>query len=352
MAPVELPRGGRVLLRLPNWLGDVVLCSPGVAALRKARPDLALTALVKPSARAAAEGLEGLGAVLTLSGDSPGEVLSDARRLREGRFDAAVIFPKGLREALLAWRAGIPVRTGLATDHRSALLTHPVAFDREAWHLHHARQFASVLGPLGVVPGSYAPAFAVSADGEEEADAVLAKHGVGGAFAVFHVAASKAPRAWHGERFGRVAAGLREEAGLLPVLVGTSAERSQHAALLAACPGAVDLAGETTLMGMAGVLRRARLFVGNDSGPMHVAAAVGTPVAAVFGPGAAHKTAPQVPGSRIRVVSADLPCSPCRQAFWKECRPGASGKPPCLEGVSAGAVLAASLDLLARSGNA
>jgi ADP-heptose:LPS heptosyltransferase len=108
----------------------------------------------------------------------------------------------------------------------------------------------------------------------------------------------------------------------------------------------VDLAGKTTLKGMAAVLERATLFVGNDSGPMHVAAAVGTKVVAVFGPGAPYKTAPYLAPDRVRVVYASLPCSPCRQAFWRDCSPGPSGKPPCLEGVPPGAVLSACVEMV------
>jgi ADP-heptose:LPS heptosyltransferase len=82
---------------------------------------------------------------------------------------------------------------------------------------------------------------------------------------------------------------------------------------------------------------------------MHVAAAVGTRVAAVFGPGAPHKTAPFLPAGRFRVVYAGLPCSPCRQAFWRDCSPSFSGKPPCLEGVIEDALLHACLELVGES---
>jgi len=97
---------------------------------------------------------------------------------------------------------------------------------------------------------------------------------------------------------------------------------------------------------MAALVERCALFLGNDSGPMHVAAAVGTPTVAVFGPGVPTKTAPYVPEDRRREVTRSYPCAPCRQDFFRECSPAPSGKPWCLESVGPDEVLQAALDLL------
>jgi len=345
---VHLPLGARLLVRLPNWLGDVVLCTPALGALAEARPDLRLTALVKPGLGDLVRTLPGVEEVLVLGGTSANALRNQARDLRDRGFAAALIFPKGFREALLARMSGIPVRCGLDTDHRRLLLTHPVSFGREEWHRHHSLQFGSVVSPLGVDASGVPARFPLLEADREEARRILVSAGLEHRrFAVYHVAASKAPRAWHPERFGTVAAGLFGEADLVPVLVGAPSDGPVHALLRAVCPDAVDLAGKTSLRGMAALLERASLFVGNDSGPMHLAAALGTPVVAVFGPGSPAKTAPQIPGGRVRVIHAALPCSPCRQSFWKECSPSPAGKPPCLEAISAGAVLAAARELLA-----
>ena len=346
---VQLPHGARLLVRLPNWLGDVILTTPALQALRRARPDLRLTALVKPSAAVAVRGLPGLEEVRLLEDTSFSGTWRLARELRREGFAAALIFPKGFREAALAFLARIPVRAGLGTDRRAFLLTHAVPFTERDWHEHHARQFAKVLGPLGIGLGDEGLAFPLAGSAREEADRLMAESSLEpGRFAVFHVGASKAPRAWHAGRFGQVAVRLEEATGVRPVLVGTPADAPFHREFLAACPSAVNLEGRTSLGGMAALISRAALFVGSDSGPMHVAAAVGAPVVAVFGPGAPHKTAPYLPPERLRVVYAELPCSPCRQAFWKECRPFPSGKPPCLEGVHPDAVLGACVALIER----
>ncbi len=348
-SPVRLPEAARVLVRLPNWLGDVVLCTPALQALVKARPDLRLTALVKPGLGEAVRTLPGITAVLTLEGTSAGAVWRQARALRGEGFAAAILFPKGFREALLAKLAGIPIRCGLTADRRSLLLTHAVPFTRQDWHRHHVEQFAMVLSPLGVALAGEFPTFPLEDADREEAARVLREAGLEGRpFAVFHIAASKPPRAWHPERFGAVGRGLWERHGLTPVLVGAPGDAEVHARFRNACPGAVDLAGKTSLRGMAALLARASLFVGNDSGPMHLAAAAGVPTVAVFGPGAPRKTVPRTASGAVRAVYASLPCSPCRQAFWQECRPAASGKPPCLEAVDPAPVLAACEAVLDR----
>lgn len=344
---VSLPEGAKVLLRLPNWLGDVVLCTPALSALRAARPDLRLHALVKASVGMAVEGLPGLESVETLPGTSARQTWGAARSLRREKFDAAIVFPKGFREALLARLAGIPVRAGLDTDRRALLLSHPVPFTKEDWNRHHAVQFAKVLSPFGIALKEEGLSFPLSEAHRREAEEALRASGLEGApIAAFHVTASKSPRAWHAQRFAEVARRLHEEAHLRPVLLGAASDRPVHNCFRAFCPQAVDLAGKVSFPGSAALMQRAALFVGSDSGPMHVAAAVGARVVAVFGPGAPRKTAPYLPRERYRVVYAALPCSPCRQAFWEECQPFSSGKPPCLEGISVDAVLSACLDLL------
>lgn len=351
-SPFNLPPGARVLVRLPNWLGDVVLCTPALSALAEARPDLELSVLVKPGLRDLVRTLPGVCEVLVLEGTSASAVWRQSRVLRQRDFAAALVFPKGFREALLCALARIPIRCGLATDRRGFLLTHAVPFGPEEWRAHHALQFGRVLAPLGLDVSGARATFPLETADREEAVRVLREAGLEGRrFAVFHIAASKPPRAWHPDRFGAVAAGLLREEGLPTVLVGSPGDAPVHVLLKEACPEAVDLAGKTSVRGMAALLERASLFVGNDSGPMHLAAALGAPVVAVFGPGSPVKTAPRDTAGGVRVVYASLPCSPCRQSFWKECVPSPAGKPPCLEAVSPESVLAVARELLSGRGS-
>ncbi len=343
-------KGARVLVRLPNWLGDVLMCTPSLSALVCERPDLELTALVKPGMAPVAKNLPGVTRVLLVEDTGFRGTLALAAKLRTLEFDAAFVFPKGFREALLVRLARIPLRIGLDTDHRGFLFSDPVRFTRDHWLRHHTEQFGRVLSPLDIDPGAALVEYTPSPEDRDRAAGILERAGLSEQpFAVYHVTASKLPRAWHPDRFAQVALRLHEEAGLQPVLLGVESDAPVHEAFCAACPKAVDLRGQTSLPTMAAILERAALFAGSDSGPMHLAAAVGAPVVAVFGPGAPDKTAPRLPDDRIRVIYADLPCSPCRQSFWKDCRPSSAGKPPCMEAIHPSAVAEAALSLLGAS---
>lgn len=342
----KIPANAKVLVRLPNWIGDVVLCEPLLSVLAEKRPDLRLTALVKPSSAGITGLLSCFERVMVLNETGLSGTLREAARLKREAFDALLILPKGFREALLGRLSGIPVRVGFDTDRRSVLLSVPVAFTREDWYLHHSRQYGKLLEPFDLRLDDRKPELSISEEVRAKARALLSAGGVDGDFAVFHVAASKFPRAWHSRRFGEVAHRLVSEKKISCVLIGMRGEAVQHSDFLECLPSTVDLTGKTDIETMAGILAESSLFVGNDSGPMHMAAAAGTLVVAVFGPGAPGKTTPCLSNRSCRVIYADFPCSPCSQRFWRDCSPSVEGKPECLEAVSEEAVLTACIDLL------
>ena len=142
-------------------------------------------------------------------------------------------------------------------------------------------------------------------------------------------------------RDGAEAWRLFEERGLVPLVVGDESDREAGRAIRDAAPPTIISAGRTTIRRMAALIERAGLFVGSDSGPMHIAGAVGTPTVGIFGPGMPEKTAPRGEGVRFEAVTLRFPCSPCRQNFFRECAPAPSGKPHCLEGITVDAVAAA-----------
>ena len=162
---------------------------------------------------------------------------------------------------------------------------------------------------------------------------------------------SWAPRAWHPERFARVASFLAREHGALPILLGSEADRNTLEAMAAIIgPAAILPPAGQALGEMAALLERCHLLICNDSGPMHVAAALRIPVVAIFGPGHPARTAPYTDAGLYRVVTAGYPCSPCRQKFFRECLPAPSGKPYCLEDVPVEKAIGACLEILGKGG--
>ena len=355
--PPDPERTRRILVRSTNWIGDIVMISPALAALRRRFPAARIEAVALPHLAECLHGNPAIDEVIPFDrrGRDSGAagLLRLAARLRERRYDAAVLFQKAIGAALMARVARIPVRIGLASDRRGWLLTHPVPLAGDLAKRHHLEIFLEVARAAGCDVGDRTLFFPVGAEDHAWAASFLREHGADRfAFLVaLHVGASKRPRAWHLDRFAaaarRIADGHR--AGVL--LLGGKAETADMAQVGAALGGdAIDATGRSTIKQMAALMARCRLLIGNDSGPMHLAGALGVPVVAIFGPGDPDRTAPYVPQDgppRVAVVTHRYPCSPCRQAFFEECYPSPAGKPMCLESIGVDEVVQAAERLLA-----
>lgn len=271
-------------------------------------------------------------------------------RVRGGGFSAAVVFAKGFRDGLIAGLSGCPRRIGFSVNCRGIFFTDPLEMTGTLWNSHHALQFLELLKPLGISSADARPFLPVPERGLRRAGDIASAPGLEEKdFIVFHVGASKFPRAYHSERFAEAAAEVSKVTGLKIVLIGTAEDRPYIESFRKVFPECVDTSGKIPLGDLPSFISMARLFVGNDSGPMHVASAVGTPVVAVFGPGSPAKTAPLLPEDKLRIVYSGLPCSPCRQSFFKDCEPSANGKPPCLELVTSGVLAGQILALLDKT---
>ena len=301
-----------------------------------------------------------------------------AAQLRRDRFDMAVLFQKAFEAAFLAKAAGIPVRVGHATDRRSWLLTDRVPVTPESARRHHVDFFLEVAEACGATPRTREPFFVLADEDRAWAEGFLdgaaaesvgaaagtragapaaagprpGSHGTGSpgvgsrSFLAIHPGGSKAPRAWHAERFAELARALADERGFVPLVVGDEGDAAAGAEIARAVPGTVVAAGRTTVRRMGALIERSALFVGNDSGPMHIAGAVGTPTVAIFGPGTPEKTSPRGGAGAFEAVTLRFHCSPCKQNFFHECDPAPSGKPYCLENIDVAMVLAASRRVL------
>jgi heptosyltransferase-2 len=279
-----------LLVRVPNWLGDAVMALPALGAVRAAFPETrialaagsSVAALFEEDTPAAQDELISLG-------DPDRAEREQVRRMAEGNFDAALLFPNSFRAAWTARRAGIPERWGYAGNLRGWLLTRAVARPR-ARHLHQAEYYRELVRGLGFDAPEALPRIAVRADTAARADALLARHGVEGPAAIVGFAPGAAyghAKRWPPRRVAEVIARASKELGTVCVLVGAHADRDAAREIESSLPAdvrAVNLVGRTDLRLLAGVLARCRAFVSNDSGAMHLAAAIGVPVAAIFGP--------------------------------------------------------------------
>lgn len=319
----------KTLLRATNWVGDVVLSLPALVALRRSFPDDPLTVLARPWVadlyRLRPEPDE------VLVDDSRGEHAGAAGRARLAEelgkrgFDRAILLPTSFGTAWTAYQAGIPVRIGYRGELRSPLLSRAVS-PALARGRHQVWKHLRLVEAAGArVPDSDSgvdASWAVPPDLARAARERLSKAGLAsGRFVAAHAAsfAHQAKR-WGVERFAELFLRLAKERGWPVVLLGSGSEKAMNQELAAAlAPEAVvNLSGETTLPDVLGVVSLAALFVGNDSGLAHLAAAAGTPTVVVFGPTDPDATRPwgraRASGepSNVRVVRRRTLCAPCR----------------------------------------
>jgi heptosyltransferase-2 len=353
MMPIEPASTRRILVRANNWIGDVVLISPAVRALREHFPDARLAILGKRWVLEALSGNPYLDDLIEYDRQGRHAGLTGRLRLaaelrRGGRIDLAILFQKAFDAAAIAWLSGAHRRVGYATDGRGALLTDALPLPPAGTH--HGEIFLGLARAVGCPVLDARPFFHLSTRDRDDAEAVLRSAGLAGMrpLVALHAGASKPPRAWHLERFAELGRRLNARRGARLILLGGPGETQLLEQLAAGLPPGSFLIPDPSsgLRASAAIVERCHLFVGNDSGPMHLAAALDVPTLGIFGPGLARATGPVARGASVATVGRDYPCAPCRQDFFRECSPAPSGKPFCLEEIETGVVERAAVALL------
>lgn len=299
------PRPSRIAIRAPNWLGDVVLSLPAVRDIRSAFPEAKISVIARPSVAALYEAVPEVDAVLEAKGLG-GEV----EVLRAG-FDLALLLTNSFGTALAPFLAGVPERWGYATQGRSVLLTRraPVPANirgRSQVHYYRAMLAAMGLPASDALDTSIAPPPAWK-------DAGRALLGPGRFFGIAPGAAKGSAKQWPPERFAAAADRLSSELGARAVLLGSAADAGAADAVAKAVKSpATNLCGKTDLRAFVGLVSCLDGLVANDSGAMHVGAALGIPTVGVFGPTNPEETHPV--GRRAAFVRGVAECSPCPHA--------------------------------------
>jgi len=321
MRDIEPGRIRKILVREVNWVGDAVLTLPALDALDRRFPEAEIVVVGRPWVAGLFGGQGSVDRVLAYESAGAHGGLSGrwalARRLRLDGFDLALLFPNSFDAAVVPWLAGIPRRVGYPTDARRLLLTHPVRAAARAGGRHQVFRYLDLVRALGA-SGDALPRLAVTADAIRTADDLLARQGVAAGATCIAVNPGSVygnAKRWPPERFAAVADALAVRRGAQVLLVGSGGEMGVLQSVARAMrEPAVVLGGRTDIGMLPGLLRRARLLLTNDTGAMHVAAAVGTPVLAVFGPTDVEATGPL--GPWCRSVRVPVPCSPC---LLREC---------------------------------
>ncbi len=328
----------RILIRATNWVGDAILSLPAVEAVRKRFPRAHIAVLARPWVADIYSFGDFADEILLYEKrqgmDALGERLRVAGELRKRRFDCALLLQNAFDAALLAVLAHIPERIGYARDGRGWLLTRPIRLPRAGEIPEHESYYYLELlrraGWLEQLPEQ--PVARLGGIRHEPQPVIGVSPG----------AAYGTAKRWLPERFAAAAAALAREKNATVSVFGSAGESvlcERVAEEIRNCGvGAQSLAGRTSLAEFIRLAAQCMLILTNDSGAMHVAAALGVPTVAVFGPTNAQATAPL--GTRVRLVREPVECSPC---LLRECPIDHR----CMTRVSADRVVAAALELLA-----
>ncbi|PKN66820.1 MAG: lipopolysaccharide heptosyltransferase II [Deltaproteobacteria bacterium HGW-Deltaproteobacteria-15] len=322
----------RVLVRAPNWVGDAIMALPSLEALKENLPGSSVVVLAKPWVIPVFENHPCVDSVLHYRKDVPYprallRIMSTASELRRLKFDLAFLLQNAFEAALLAWLAGIPYRLGYNTDGRSLLLSHPVPKEKDRQG-HQVEYYMGILKSMNWRVEPRDPRLHVNGSKVSAARSLLLSYGIKRDDFLLGMApgATYGPaKRWPPEKFAAVADMAAEKWGAKVVVMGSGNEQTiGDAVVLAMRSPALNLCGKTSLGEAAAVIQQCRAFLTNDSGLMHLAAALDVPTVAVFGSTDPTATGPR--SEKARVVRHPMECSPCLKP---ECPEGC----PCLKSI-------------------
>jgi heptosyltransferase-2 len=311
----------KVLIRATNWLGDAIMALPALRAVRSRFPEAEIAILARPYVADIYRDQQICNRLILYdaSGAHAGVLGRErlAAELRAQKFDAALLLQNAFDAAWLAWRARISERIGYARDGRSLLLTKPIAVPRPGEIPAHEKfYYLELLRRAGWIDALVDESFVtlnVSEHNRARAAEFLAQSGVRPRslrIAIGAGASYGSAKCWPPARFAELANRLQSQTDADFILFGTATEAAVTGAIAAEMRRPpIDLTNETAVADLPALLSQCHLFIGNDSGAMHVAAAVGLPVVAVFGPTDPNGTAPVTP--RCNIVQQKPYCSPC-----------------------------------------
>jgi len=279
----------KILIVRLDRIGDVVLSTPVLKAVRDAYPDSHIAFMVAPHAREIADGNPYINEVIVYDKAILHKGVFDGAKFVYGlarkRFDIAIMLHPTRRTHLLSFFSGIPKRLGY--ERKMGLILTDRIPDKKHLGLKHEIDYTlGLLRYIGIEPTNRKLYVPVDNDSEDRVRRILADGGIsdGDKIVAINPGASCRSKRWPAERFAEVADALARELGVKIVVVSGSQDKSFADSTLSAMKtGALDLSGKTTIRELACLLKRSSLFISNDSGPVHIACAVGTPVISVFG---------------------------------------------------------------------
>ncbi|MBS0620719.1 MAG: lipopolysaccharide heptosyltransferase II [Verrucomicrobia bacterium] len=303
---------------MPNWIGDLVMATPVLSDLRKAYPEARITAMCRSPICELLKEDPQIDELFCFSKTSGFGRRSEKRnvieKLRKGGYDLGILLTHSFSSAWWFWLGNVQERLGYDCNGRKLLLTHPLPLPEKMQSQHLVKTYKMLLEPLAIPVSDTPPRLYVSPKEVEEAQELLSRYGISPGSVIVGInpgATYGSAKCWLPERFRDVTSRLIKERDVHVVYFGDSATVSLVNEICAGLPSrVVNLAGATSLRELAALISLCDVLLTNDSGPMHIADALGTPIVALFGSTSEIVTGPYRSGV---VVHKHVSCSPCYQ---------------------------------------
>ena len=307
-----------IIVRMPNWIGDLIMATPVLADVRKAFPKASITAMCRTPLCQLLKKDEAIDELFCFT-KPPNEFLRRQElrdiisKVQGGKYDLGILLPNSFSSAWCFWLGKVKRRIGYSAHFRRWLLTDPLPFPENRNKQHLVDTYKQILAPLGIPLSETAPRLFVDEKEVEESKELLYQRGYGQGQKLIGInpgAAYGTAKCWPPDRFRALAMKLLHETDASIVFFGDSATASLVKEICQELPPRViNLAGITSLRELACLVKDCSVLVTNDSGPMHIGAAFGTPLVALFGSTDETVTGPY--GQKGNVIHKKVACSPC-----------------------------------------
>jgi heptosyltransferase-2 len=312
----------KILIRSTNWIGDAIMTTPAVRTIRSNFPKAHISVLVHPWVADVFSASPHVDEIINYNKKTNHKGLSGmralGRKLAEQEFDMAILLQNAFEAALLTKLATIPVRAGYSRDCRGLLLTHSVTLKKEIRKIHQVHYYQGLLKELGLTCGPDELFLSLSDKDKKWANDLISQNRtVGGPIIGLNPGAAYGPaKRWPAEKYGDLAAELVGELDATVVVFGTDDDKEAVRIIKKrAGKNILNLCGKTTLSQAMAMIDACECFVTNDSGLMHVGAALKTPLVSIFGSTNHITTGPFSKNSIV--LRKDLSCSPCLKTHCK-----------------------------------
>ncbi len=306
----------KILIIEPNWLGDILFTTPAIRAIREKNPDAFIACMIHPRCTELLEDNPDINKLMlfderVLHRSILGKLLF-IRDLRRFKFDTVISFHRSMSRILIAYLSGISRRIGYYTRKRSWLLTDSV--EPQATPLHRVEYFLNITRAVGIDTDNKDYQFSIPESSVKSAESILEKAGIGAddEFFVVNPGGNWLAKRWPEQRYARLCKELKAKYGKKIFLTGAFKDRELSEEIMRMSGGsAINICGKTSLKELAVIMRKAKVVVANDSGPMHIAISQKAPTIALFGPTSPEITGPYGSGEYAilqRWTDCAIPC--------------------------------------------